>query len=108
MTIEWIDPVMIGGLWMSEMIEIAGGQCMLVSPDEPAPTLNMEQLTELNPDIVVIKPCGFDLTRTLEEREVLGNSLPWEKWNAYINNQVLLFNPTYLRQIQSRQYFRSE
>lgn len=90
LTIEWIDPVMIGGMWMPEMIEIAGGECLGVSPGDPAPTVSHEELDRLNPDVVLIKPCGFDLTRTLEEREILSNSLPWEKWNAYHNDHVLL------------------
>ena len=34
LTIEWYGPVMIGGLWIPEMIEIAGGRYLLATPGE--------------------------------------------------------------------------
>ena len=36
LTIEWYGPVMIGGLWVPEMIEIAGGKYLLLSQNRQA------------------------------------------------------------------------
>ena len=33
LTIEWYDPVMVGGLWMPEMIDIAGGVALLATAE---------------------------------------------------------------------------
>jgi iron complex transport system substrate-binding protein len=69
LTIEWLDPVMIGGTWMPELVELAGGTALVTAPGEHAPTLDETALRALDPDVVLIKPCGFDLERTDAERE---------------------------------------
>ena len=42
---------------------------------EPAPTVSPAELSALAPDIVLVKPCGFDLERTLGERELIEQSI---------------------------------
>lgn len=66
-SIEWLDPVMLGGTWMPELIEAAGGTAVGAGPGEPAPTLTLEALAELKPDVVLVKPCGFSVPRTRQE-----------------------------------------
>lgn len=82
LTIEWIEPVMLGGVWMPELIELLGGECLGVQPGQAAPTLERDELAEFDPDVVLIKPCGFTLERTQSELPVLRRSLPWEEWRA--------------------------
>jgi iron complex transport system substrate-binding protein len=81
-SIEWIEPVMIGGMWMPELIEMAGGTPLVTRPGDHAPTLTMDALRELSPDVVVVSPCGFPLDRTLEELPLLRAALPWGSWPA--------------------------
>ena len=81
-SIEWIEPVMIGGMWMPELIEMAGGTPEVTRPGDHAPTLTMDALRELSPDVVVVSPCGFPLDRTLEELPQLRGALPWGSWPA--------------------------
>ena len=82
LSIEWIDPVMIGGMWMPELIALAGGTALVTKPGDHAPTLIREALTALSPDVVLVKPCGFPLERSLDELEALRASLPWNEWAA--------------------------
>jgi len=82
LSIEWIDPVMIGGMWMPELIALAGGIALVTKPGDHAPTLRREALAALSPDVVLVKPCGFPLERTLDELEALRTSLPWNQWAA--------------------------
>ncbi len=70
-SLEWIDPVMLGGTWMPELIELAGGVAVGAVAGGPAPTVELSALRDLAPDVVVIKPCGFTLARTLAEGDVL-------------------------------------
>jgi len=70
-SLEWIDPVMLGGTWMPELIALAGGEAVGAEAGGPAPTVDLAALRDLAPDVVVIKPCGFTLERTLGERDVL-------------------------------------
>src|SRR5262245_2586875 len=41
-SIEWLDPVMMGGMWMPELIERAGGIPLGPAPGEHAPTLTTD------------------------------------------------------------------
>lgn len=88
LSIEWIAPVMVGGMWMPELIELAGAVPLVTKPGEHAPTLSMEQLTALDPEVVLIKPCGFPVARTLEELAALRESLPWSSWRAVREGRV--------------------
>jgi iron complex transport system substrate-binding protein len=71
LTLEWIDPVMLGGTWMPELIELAGGRALVTRPGDHAPTLALEELAELAPDVVLIKPCGFELERSRRELDLV-------------------------------------
>ena len=80
LTIEWIDPIYIGGMWLPEMIGIVGGEVCIAESGQPAPVVNQEDLEKIEPDVVVIKPCGYKLEQTLKELELLKKQLPdWEK-----------------------------
>jgi iron complex transport system substrate-binding protein len=74
-SVEWIEPLMLGGTWMPELIELAGGSALGAAAGRPAPTLTPHELAELRPDVVLVKPCGFDLARTLAERELIERSI---------------------------------
>ena len=93
LTIEWISPIMIGGTWMPELVTAAGGAPLVTSPGDHAPTLTRAELAALTPDLVLVKPCGFPLARTLAEAAALRDALP-DTWrcpvwladgNAYFN-----------------------
>jgi iron complex transport system substrate-binding protein len=88
LSIEWLDPIMIAGMWMPELVELAGGECLVTRPGDHAPTLGRGDLEALDPDVVVVKPCGFSLERTLEEAAVLAEETPWARWRAVREGRV--------------------
>ena len=81
---------MIGGLWVPEMIEVAGGSYLLATPGKQALTVTRENLTDINPDVVIVKPCGFKLEQTMQELEMLNQNVPLENWKAYQNNNIFV------------------
>jgi iron complex transport system substrate-binding protein len=74
-SLEWIDPLMIGGTWMPELIERAGGVAIGARAGQPAPTVAPQMLAALRADVVVVKPCGFSIARALAERAVIERSV---------------------------------
>ena len=76
LTVEWLDPIYIGGMWLPEMIDIVGGQICIAKSGQLAPVVKKEDLVRIEPDVVVVKPCGYKLDQTLKELELLREQLP--------------------------------
>jgi iron complex transport system substrate-binding protein len=61
LALEWLDPPFLGGHWIPEMIEIAGGKSVAGAPAQKSPQVEWEDLHGLDPDVVVSMPCGWYL-----------------------------------------------
>lgn len=57
--LEWLDPPYVGGHWVPEMIELAGGEDPLGTPGEPSRTASWDELRACRPEIVLSIPCGY-------------------------------------------------
>jgi iron complex transport system substrate-binding protein len=88
--IEWIDPLMAAGNWLPELVEMAGGTSLFGTAGKHAPWLTWDQLTEKNPDVIIIFPCGFDLERTREEMLALTQRPEWPRLKAVRDRRVFL------------------
>ncbi len=80
--LEWLDPLMIGGNWIPELVEIAGGEAVLAQPGKHSPWTDWDEIAQADPDIIVMLPCGFDIPRTLQEAAVLPKHAAWNKLRA--------------------------
>ena len=56
---EWLEPPFCAGHWLPEMIELAGGIDVLGRPGEPSHPTTWETVFALEPELVVVGPCGF-------------------------------------------------
>jgi iron complex transport system substrate-binding protein len=59
--LEWLDPPFVGGHWLPEMIAIAGGEDVAGPPGAKSPEVRWEDLEALDPDVVLVIPCGYYL-----------------------------------------------
>ena len=57
--LEWLDPPYVGGHWIPEMISIAGGEDVAGPPGLKSPEVWWGELSGLNPDVVIVMPCGW-------------------------------------------------
>ena len=64
--IEWTDPLMVGGHWVPEMVRIADGLDVLGIEGAPSRYVSWDDLVDAQPEVMILMPCGYDLTRTLE------------------------------------------
>ena len=58
--LEWTDPPFAPGHWIPEMIELAGGECVLGTPGEKSFRTTWDAVAEAEPDLIVVAPCGYD------------------------------------------------
>jgi len=61
LALEWLDPPFLGGHWIPEMIEIAGGESVAGASGQKSAQVEWEDLRGLDPDVVVSMPCGWYL-----------------------------------------------
>jgi iron complex transport system substrate-binding protein len=57
--LEWLDPVFVGGHWVPQMIELAGGEDVLGLPGEKSRTVDWAEVRAAAPEIVISMPCGY-------------------------------------------------
>jgi iron complex transport system substrate-binding protein len=61
LALEWLDPPFLGGHWIPEMIELAGGESVAGQAGQKSAQVEWEELDGLEPDLVVSMPCGWYL-----------------------------------------------
>jgi iron complex transport system substrate-binding protein len=59
LALEWLDPPFIGGHWVPEMIEAAGGSDALGKAGVKSRTAGWDELQDAAPDVIVVMPCGL-------------------------------------------------
>jgi iron complex transport system substrate-binding protein len=77
--LEWLQPFYVGGHWVPEMIELAGGHDVLGRPHTPSFRVTLEEIVEAAPDILLVSPCGYGAQRARDE--YLSMAHP-DEWNA--------------------------
>ena len=69
LALEWLDPPFIGGHWVPEMIEIAGGEDVLGVAGRKSRTADWDEIAAAKPEVVVAMPCGWDARQARSEVE---------------------------------------
>ena len=73
--LEWLDPPFVGGHWVPQMIELAGGHDPIGFAGERSRTVTWDELEAARPDVVVAMPCGYGAERAAEEARAYGEEL---------------------------------
>jgi len=61
LALEWLDPPFVPGHWVPEMVALAGGTLLCGVAGRPSFAVRWEELAGLDPDVLLVMPCGFDL-----------------------------------------------
>jgi iron complex transport system substrate-binding protein len=88
--LEWIDPPFAMGNWGPELVEIAGGRSLLGEPLQRSTTTTWQAVTDADPDVLVIAPCGFSIERTLAEMPALAARPGWSSLRAVRGGRVFV------------------
>jgi iron complex transport system substrate-binding protein len=88
--VEWIEPMMAGGNWMPELIDMAGGINLFGEAGKHSPWMNWEDLVAAEPDIIIVSPCGFDIERTMQEMHLISDRKEYAGLQAVKNGKVFV------------------
>lgn len=64
---EWLEPPFAAGHWVPDMVTAAGGVDVLGQAERPSFRTSWDAVRRLEPELVVLAPCGFDAERTSSE-----------------------------------------
>jgi iron complex transport system substrate-binding protein len=88
--LEWLDPLMSAGNWVPELVELAGGIPLLCESGKHSPYFGWNDLRRVDPDVIAIMPCGFDIARTSRELALLTENPAWKELNAVREGRVYI------------------
>ncbi len=86
--LEWLQPFYVGGHWVPEMIELAGGKDVLGSPGKPSFRVTLQDVVESAPDVLLISPCGYSAKQARDEYRAMELPDQWNAMPAVRNNRV--------------------
>jgi iron complex transport system substrate-binding protein len=65
--LEWLDPPFAAGHWVPEQVRRAGGWDLLGNAGQPARETAWLDVRDVEPEMLLLMPCGFDAARTAHE-----------------------------------------
>lgn len=90
LTLEWLDPVFVGGHWVPEMVELAGGADVLGKAGTPSREATWDEIAAAAPQAIVAMPCGFDLNRSMQEMNSAVLPRAWQELPAVQNGNLFV------------------
>jgi iron complex transport system substrate-binding protein len=87
--LDWLNPYYLAGHWVPDMVRTAYGLSLGAAAGEDSRQITFSELEKLNPDKIIIAPCGYDLKRTEREYERFDDPR-WKTLRAYKDGQIYL------------------
>jgi iron complex transport system substrate-binding protein len=75
LALEWLDPPFLPGHWVPEMIRLAGGACLAGETGEPSKEATWDALGALDPDVLLVMPCGYGLEAAARDADAHADRL---------------------------------
>ena len=65
--VEWLDPIMIAGNWVPELVKLAKGKSVFANSGEHSKFIKIEELKFSEFEKVIYMPCGYDILKSKNE-----------------------------------------
>jgi iron complex transport system substrate-binding protein len=86
--LEWLDPPWSAGHWVPDMVGLAGGVELVGASHQPSRRVSWEAIADVQPDVIVLAVCGFDLERTVRELDRVRWPSLWNEISAVRAGEV--------------------
>jgi iron complex transport system substrate-binding protein len=90
--LEWLSPPFNGGHWIPEMIDLSGGVDPLGRLGKDSYRMEWDQVFSVDPDVVLVMPCGHNLERSVQEYHATQFPEGWKHVKAVRNGRVYAVN----------------
>lgn len=88
--LEWLDPPFAVGHWVPEQIRRAGAWDLLGAEGERSIETSWDAIRDVDPEMLVLMPCGFHLEDGLEHWRATPRPSSWGRLQAVQGQQVVL------------------
>jgi iron complex transport system substrate-binding protein len=92
MLMEWIEPIYNCGHWIPHQIAYAGGIDMMSNPGGDSIVTSWDRIVKYDPEVLIVAPCGFEVSRASEEISLLYNKPGWNDLTAVKNEAVYILD----------------
>jgi iron complex transport system substrate-binding protein len=90
--LEWVEPLMCGGHWIPEMVELAGGTNCFGRKDAGSFRLEWSEVIASQPEVIIVMPCGFNVERACQDVPVLAKQEGWATLPAVQQGRVYVID----------------
>jgi len=87
--VEWLDPPFAVGHWVPEQIRSAGGWELLGQEGGRSVETTWEAVREVDPEVLLLMPCGYHLDGTLDEWRRVPRPPFWDELAAVRDGRVV-------------------
>lgn len=94
-SLEGINPLVVGGHWIPDMLDLAGGKQEMLASGCAAKRLDWDEVRGYDPDKLFVDLCSSDLARNLREAPWLERQEGWRNLSAVKNGEVYLIDHSY-------------
>ena len=94
-SIEGVNPLVAGGHWIPDLLQMAGGDISTLEPGCNAKRLDWQEVLDAAPDKLFVDLCSSDVSRHLREAPWLAAQEGWWDMPAVISGEVYLIDHTY-------------
>jgi len=88
--LDWLDPVMVAGHWVPELVDLAGGMYPLADTGERSTPREWATIGRTDPDVLVAAPCGYDLEQTRANLADLTTREGWQSLDAVATGRAAI------------------
>jgi iron complex transport system substrate-binding protein len=94
-SLEGVNPLVAGGHWIPDLLNLAGGDQALLPPGCPAKRLDWEEVRSYAPDKLYVDLCSSDIARGRREVPWLAAQPGWNDLPAVLAGEVYLIDHVY-------------
>jgi len=90
--LDWLEPPMVAGHWVPEMIQAVGGEYGLADPGDRSTPREWAEIRAYDPEVLIAAPCGFGLDQTRADADLLRERPGFSELAAVENDRVYLLD----------------
>ena len=94
-SLEGINPLVVGGHWIPDMLQMAGGRVASLEPGCSARRLQWAEVLDAAPEKLFVDLCSSDVDRHLREVPWLAAQPGWRDMQAVKSGEVYLIDHSY-------------